>query len=211
MNKLRLFLAVLVFGSLWGFLEATLGGVLHFIHLPQKGMIMTAIAVAIMSATRASYRRPGMQMGMGVIAALLKGSNALFLGADVIRPMMSIAVEAMVFDSAVTFISKINTRDYMRALSGAFAGYASYFWAVFFGYFILRTKYWIGMAPGELLNFLFLEGTLVAVLCWATAFVGFKLTPMARFPTIHSSRAYFSLSVALVSILWVVGVFGWTS
>jgi hypothetical protein len=207
MGKLRLILAILVFGSLWGFLEATLGGFLHFIHLPQKGMIMTAVAVALMSATRASYRRPGMQIGMGLIAALLKGSNALFLGADVIRPMMAILVEAMVFDSAVTFLSKMDTKDHMRALAGALTGYASYLWAAFFGYFIIRAKSWLGMASGEMINFLFLEGTVVAVICWVSALLGFKLTSRVRLPT-YNIRAYSSLSVALVSVFWLVGVFG---
>lgn len=36
----HLVIGILVFGSIWGFLEATLGGFLHMIIFPNKGAIM---------------------------------------------------------------------------------------------------------------------------------------------------------------------------
>ena len=43
----RLIVGVAVFGSIWGLLEATLGGFLHLIIFPNKGAIMAGIGMAI--------------------------------------------------------------------------------------------------------------------------------------------------------------------
>ena len=40
---IHLIIGVLVFGSIWGFLEATLGGYLHMIIFPNKGAIMAGL------------------------------------------------------------------------------------------------------------------------------------------------------------------------
>jgi len=49
-------IGILVFGSIWGFLEATLGGFLHMIIFPNKGAIMGGIGVAIMASALAIYK-----------------------------------------------------------------------------------------------------------------------------------------------------------
>ncbi len=36
-------IGILVFGSIWGFFEATLGGFLHLIIFPNKGAIMAGL------------------------------------------------------------------------------------------------------------------------------------------------------------------------
>ena len=52
-----LIIGILVFGSIWGVLEATLGGFLHLIIFPNKGAIMAGIGVAIMSSALAKIGR----------------------------------------------------------------------------------------------------------------------------------------------------------
>ena len=69
---ISLVIAVLVFGSIWGFFEATLGGFLHLIIFPNKGAIMSSIGVAIMASALAIYGKPGLSVGIGVIAASFK-------------------------------------------------------------------------------------------------------------------------------------------
>ena len=68
----RLIIGILVFGSIWGLLEATLGGFLHMIIFPNKGAIMSGIGVAIMASALAVYRKPAMLPGMGIVAASFK-------------------------------------------------------------------------------------------------------------------------------------------
>jgi hypothetical protein len=211
MNKLRLLIGILVFGSLWGFLEATLGGFLHFIHLPQKGIIMASIAVGIMSMTRVMYRRPGMQLAMGIITVALKSSNALFLGADVVRPMIAILMQAVVFDVAVTFLSKINTKDYMKAVAGAITGWGSTAGFALIMAYVLKIGFWTKIGLSGILSYLASEGLFIAIGCAIAAVLGSRLYYITkiRLPSVYSlkSRIYYSFSAAFASTFWVLGVF----
>ncbi|GAH50010.1 unnamed protein product [marine sediment metagenome] len=51
----HLIIGILVFGSIWGFFEATLGGFLHMIIFPNKGAIMGGIGVALMATALAIF------------------------------------------------------------------------------------------------------------------------------------------------------------
>jgi hypothetical protein len=76
MNKnMKLFAGILVFGSLWGFSECIIGSVLKDSELPY-GSIMTGVFVlTFLVLSRITYRQPGMQLGMGVVAGTLRIFN----------------------------------------------------------------------------------------------------------------------------------------
>ncbi|RLF27559.1 MAG: hypothetical protein DRN01_02140 [Thermoplasmata archaeon] len=75
MDKKRLLVGVVLFGSLWGLSEVVLGSYLRDSSLP-AGAIMTGIfAVGLMMMTRVLYRQPGMQLGMGLVAGGLRLFN----------------------------------------------------------------------------------------------------------------------------------------
>ncbi|MBN2517716.1 MAG: hypothetical protein JXB14_02640 [Candidatus Altiarchaeota archaeon] len=211
MNRLKLIIGIIVFGSLWGFLEASFGGFLHFIHLPQKGIIMASLAIGIMSYTRAMYHRPGMELAMGVVAAALKSSNALFLGADVIRPMLAILLEAFVFDLAITTLSKINAKDYMKAVAGALGGWGGTAVFSFVLAYVLQIGFWAKLGFFGILEYLYTEGAIIAFGCAIAAVLGAKIyrTSRLKFPHIYSMRStsYYQSSAAFISVFWVLGVF----
>ncbi|HID25212.1 MAG TPA: hypothetical protein EYP23_01930 [Thermoplasmata archaeon] len=75
MDKKRLLSGVILFGSLWGFSECIIGSYLRDIGLP-AGAIMTGVfAVGLMTVTRILYKKPGMQLGMGLVAGGLRLFN----------------------------------------------------------------------------------------------------------------------------------------
>ena len=78
-SLLHLIIGILVFGSIWGFFEATLGGFLNLIIFPNKGAIMGGIGMAIMGCALAVYRKPAMLPGIGLVAASFKWLNAWLL------------------------------------------------------------------------------------------------------------------------------------
>jgi len=47
-NNLEKIVTVILFGSLWGFLEATVGGLMHFAGWPLTGQVMTSIGAFVM-------------------------------------------------------------------------------------------------------------------------------------------------------------------
>ena len=61
-----------VFGSLWGFSEATLGTVLHMLNLPFSGLILSAIGLIIILVARTYNNVPGSTVMMALIAAFVK-------------------------------------------------------------------------------------------------------------------------------------------
>jgi len=75
MDKMKIFAGILLFGSLWGFSESIIGSALSEVGLP-AGAIMTGFfALTFLVISRMTYKQPGMQLGMGVIAGTLRLFN----------------------------------------------------------------------------------------------------------------------------------------
>ena len=107
----RLIIGVVVFGSIWGFLEATLGGFLHMIIFPNKGAIMAGIGIALMASALAIYKKPGMLPVIGIVAASFKLMSAWIFSLPVtsihiINPAMAIIFESLVFSLVAVFLMK---------------------------------------------------------------------------------------------------------
>ncbi|RLB55818.1 MAG: hypothetical protein DRI34_10020 [Deltaproteobacteria bacterium] len=79
------------FGALWGVGEVTLGAFLHALRLPFAGVLMAALAVIMLVAQRQLYRRRGLSLATGLVAALVK---TLSPGGVILGPMAAILVEA---------------------------------------------------------------------------------------------------------------------
>lgn len=128
---LRVVIGILVFGSIWGLVEATLGGALHLIHFLYKGAIPGAIGMAIMAAFVVTYRRPKLVFWLGVIAALFKPLSALIYGQPifapfVVNPASAILLEALGFTLVVSLLFKgFESSIKTRIAVGISAGYLS--------------------------------------------------------------------------------------
>ena len=92
---------VLLWGSIWGFGEATLGHFLHLVRVPGlPGLVMASFAVWIMGRAAAGTRRnaAGAVMLAGVVAASFKLLDLLAPGTDlaaVANPVQAILLEAL--------------------------------------------------------------------------------------------------------------------
>ena len=96
MDKMKLFAGVLVFGSIWGFSECSIGSVLRDINLP-AGAIMTGLfAIGIMTMSRMLYKQRGMQFGMGIVAGTLRLFNPF--GGCFICSAIAIMAEGILFE-----------------------------------------------------------------------------------------------------------------
>lgn len=97
MNKnMKLFAGILVFGSLWGFSEIIIGSTLKDAGLPY-GSIMTGFFVlTFLILSRMTYRQPGMQLGMGVVAGILRIFNPF--GGCHLCSALAIMAEGAIFE-----------------------------------------------------------------------------------------------------------------
>lgn len=105
-DNLRLLVGIAAFGALWGMLEATLGGALALIRFPHFGGTMANIGFIVMAAALATYGRPGMQLGIGGVAASFKLLNVPLFGVSplakmIVNPMVAIILQALAFELVV--------------------------------------------------------------------------------------------------------------
>jgi len=96
MDKMRIVAGTILFGSLWGFSECIIGSYFHDAGLP-AGAIMTGVfAVGFMLITRLLYRQRGMQLGMGLVAGMLRLFNPF--GGCFICSAIAIMAEGALFE-----------------------------------------------------------------------------------------------------------------
>lgn len=102
---------VVAYGCVWGLLELTLGGYLHFIHFPQKGFIMGALAYTILTMYVIKYSRVFSPLAIGFIAAGFKILNIFIFNVpifsrSIVNPALAIIAEA----ASVTFVAFVVSR-----------------------------------------------------------------------------------------------------
>ncbi len=212
---LAISLTIIVIGSVWGVFEMTLGGFLHAIHFPQKGAIMGGLAISFMTIFVTITRKPSLVPLLGIIAASFKPFDAIIFGVPVgspyvINPSIAIVMEALAF-SAVTVALKaaIDKRLLARAGAGILAGSLGYvFYAVLASIFGLGM--WPTLALTEKLQLVLTNGTPIAItgamMLVARYYVGSVSMPwLSSFKELRP-RLYYSSSLALVLLCWVIPI-----
>jgi hypothetical protein len=208
-------IGILVFGSVWGLVEATLGGALHLIHFTYKGAITGGIAMAIMAAFVVTYRRPKLVFWLGVIAALFKPLSALIyvkpiFDPSVVNPASAILLEALAFTLVVSLLFKgFESSIKTRIAAGISAGYLSIIL-----YAILASAAgmgnWASWGVTERLTAALTDGTALAIagtcLLLLGHLVGTKLRP--NFWQLSSTKPslFYASTTATIVCCWVIAV-----
>lgn len=95
-KNMKFISGIIVFGSLWGFAECIIGSLLRDNNLP-AGAIMTGIfAIGLMTLSRTTFTKPGMQTGIGLVAGALRLFNPF--GGCFICSAIAIMAEGLLFD-----------------------------------------------------------------------------------------------------------------
>ena len=211
-SVLRLVIGILVFGSIWGLVEATLGGALHLIHFTYKGAITGGIAMAIMATFVVIYRQPRLVFWIGVIAALFKPLSAVIYGQSVfspfvVNPASAILLEALAFSLVVSLLFKGFERSIkMRIATGISAGYLS---AVL--YAVLASAVgmgnWASWGVSERFTAAITDGTSLAIvgicLLLMAHLVGTKLRPNFWQLIAVKPRAFYASTIAIAAFCWI--------
>ncbi|MFC1958091.1 hypothetical protein ACFLVQ_00800 [Chloroflexota bacterium] len=160
---------MIVFGSIWGFSEATLGGFLHLVHFPYKGAIMGGIGMSIMATFVATHRRPSLLVGLAFVAALFKPLSALIyvkpiFAPFVVNPATAIILEGLTFSLVTIFIFKgFEHSIKVRVGIGLLVGYLSIIsWGTVAS--IMGTGNWALMGLQEKVSYALINGTALAII-----------------------------------------------
>ena len=212
---LRVIVGILVFGSIWGLIEATLGGALHLIHFTYKGAITGGIGMSIMAAFVVMYRRPKLAFLLAVIAALFKLLSAVIYGQPifapfVVNPASAIILEGLAFSLVVSLLFKgFESSIKMRIGAGVAAGYLS---IVLYGLLASAVGMgnWATWGLAERVSSVFANGTGLAIvgtcLLLLAYVVSTKLRPnFWQFMTVKP-RAFYASTIVITALCSVGAV-----
>ena len=206
----RLIIGVLVFGSIWGFLEATLGGFLHMIIFPNKGAIMGGIGVAIMSSALAVYKKPSMLLGIGIVAASFKLLDVWIFSLPVtsihkVNPAMAIIFESLAFSLVAVFVmNKIAKNAFVGVGAGALIGLISATAWVYFAIYVMNAPLYarvVFTAGGFIANQGVVQAAFFGVLLPLGYLAGEKLAAKTS-PALIRMPLYYATSAAVICFCW---------
>lgn len=98
--KQKSIVSIAVFGTLWGFIEATLGNALHLLRLPFSGSILASFALIVILIARIYNPTRGSTFLMALIAAFIK---VLSFATVKLGPFIAIIIEGMLIEVLLTF------------------------------------------------------------------------------------------------------------
>jgi len=211
-SGIDIIIGILVFGSIWGLLEATLGGFLNMIIFPNKGAIMAGIGVAIMGMALAVYRKPSMTFGIGIVAASFKLLNVwIFVPVSyvhIINPAMAIVTESLAFSLVVAFLmNRIAKNNLVGVGAGALAGIVTATAYVYFALYVMHAPLLERMGVSGPAQFIAANGLVQAaffgIFLPAGYRIGEKLATRTSLVSI-TRPLYYATSAAVVCLCWGV-------
>ena len=205
MNNMKIIAAVLVFGSLWGFSECIIGTWLRDANLP-AGALMTGIfALGLMTLSRTTFKQPGMQMGMGLVAGALRVFNPF--GGCFLCSAIAIMAEGALFDVLWTGFSLDSKKTFAIMDQTSFGITASYLVYVG-GYLVTQILTPVFSSAGfyleNLLAFIpqiLASGLLAALLGVVTVPAVFLVK---KFDVSVKDRLYYPITIGVSALCWIV-------
>jgi hypothetical protein len=205
MKNMKFIAGIIVFGSLWGFAECILGSVLRDINLP-AGAIMTGIfAIGLMTLSRTTFRQPGMQTGIGLVAGALRLFNPF--GGCFICSAIAIMAEGCLFDLIWTSFSLDLKKPQNLTIQTSLGIISSYIIYVG-GYIITQILTPLFSSAGfyleNLLVFIpqiFASGLLAALIGAITVPAIFTLK---KLDIAIKDRFYYPITIGISTICWII-------
>lgn len=201
-NK-KIIAGIIVFGSLWGFAECIIGSLLRDANLP-AGAIMTGIfAIGLMTLSRTTFRQPGIQTGIGLVAGALRFFNPF--GGCFICSAIAIMAEGVLFDLIWTGFS-LDRKGTQSLTIQASLGITSAYLVYVSGYIVTQILTPVFSSAGFYLENLIVfipqilaSGLLAALLGVVTVPVVFSLNKL-RNPL--ENRLYYPVTISVSVVCW---------
>jgi hypothetical protein len=209
---LHVIIGILVFGSVWGLVEATLGGALHLVHFTYKGAITGGIGISIMAAFVVIYRQPKFAFLLAVIAALFKPLSAVIYGQPVfapfvVNPASAILLEGLAFSLVVSLLYKgFESSVKTRTGVGVAAGYLGIIL-----YAILASALgmgnWASMGATDRVTAALANGTGLAIVGTCLLLLGhivsMRLRPKFWQFSNLKPKAFYASTLAITAFCWI--------
>ncbi len=90
-----------VFGTLWGTVEMTAGGLFHTLHVPFSGILLAAVGTAVLACQRGLCPVRGITLTTGCLAA---GIKVFSMGGVTLNPLLAVLAEAFLAEVVFSVI-----------------------------------------------------------------------------------------------------------
>jgi len=209
---LHVVIGILVFGSVWGLVEATLGGALHLIHFTYKGAITGGIGMSIMATFVVMYRRPKLVFFIAAIAAMFKLLSAVIYGQPiftpfVVNPASAILLEGLAFSLVASLLFKgFESSIKARIGAGVAAGYLS---IVLYGVIASAAGMgiWASWGLAERASSVLANGTGLAIVGTCLLLLGYLVSMRLRPKFWQFSdlkpKAFYASTIAITAFCWI--------
>jgi len=200
----KFIVGIIVFGSIWGFAECIIGSLLRDVNLP-AGAIMTGVfAIGLMTLSRTTFRQPGMQTGIGLVAGGLRLFNPF--GGCFICSAIAIMAEGLLFDLIWTGFS-LDQKKTQTLTTQVSLGITSAYLVYVGGYIVTQILTPVFSSAGFYIENLIVfipqilaSGLLAALLGVATVPVVFALK---KTHITMQDRLYYPVTIGVSAFCWL--------
>lgn len=197
--KKKTLLAILVFGSLWGCIEVFAS---MYLNIPHSSVIPTILGLAVLAAARFLVKTPGSSTAIGAVALLFR----LITAGHYYCHIWAIFLIGASFDIVVSLLGSRWQKTKWQGLAGISSAYlTTTLFSVTMTY-IIQYEYWASVGLPKVLDYIAINGSLIAVGALLFVPLGYKLgKPLMTFSNARPRPAFIG-AVLLTLILWGIGV-----
>ena len=205
MKNIKVIAGIIVFGSLWGFAECILGSFLRDLNLP-AGAVMTGIfAIGLMTVSRTTFRQPGMQIGIGLVAGALRLFNPF--GGCFICSAIAIMTEGLLFDLIWTGFS-LDLKKPQSLTHQTSLGIISAYFVYVGGYIVTQILTPLFSSAGFYLENLLVFIPQILASGLLAAFIGMVTIPVVfalnKLDIVMKDRLYYPITIGVSVICWII-------
>ena len=202
MRNYKIWLWLLLFGSLWGIGEVFAGGVLYKDSVPYASVWLTAWALFVLGVGRGVFNKPGSSTVIGAVATVFKLVNA----APFFCHLLGIFILGVAFDIASSLLMKQKRKIYTRSsFSGAAAAYGGYALFALVVTYIVRYKYWTVEGFSKVFHHIFVSGSFAALTAIFVVPLGYWIGINGVAMEKRHPRWTYAGALAALIALWILG------
>jgi hypothetical protein len=209
MNKKRLILGILIFGSIWGFSECIIGNIFSDSSLPTAQLMVGFFAIPLLVLSRIYFRQPGMQIGMGLVAGTLRLFNPM--GCHLCSAIAIIA-EGGIFELIWLKLSS-DLRELKPITMQISMGIISGYFVFIFGFIITQILSPIIAGTGFFIENLVLIMPNILADGMIPALIGGIAIPTVLFVNSFNlsikDRIYYPTTIGISAICWFIVISNW--
>ena len=198
----KLVLGILFFGSLWGLSEASFGEWLYSRDIPNSSIYLAVIAIFIIAAAHVSLKHRLTGTMIGLIAMLFKMINIPLYTCH----LLAIGLVGVGYDMSSWLVSYVYSGKFRLPVIGLLSTYTGRALFAFTITYVWRYSYWTAVGLPRVIDYIFVSGSVAALLSLIAVPVGHRLGERSRdlsWTKLHPRFAASAVFAATLGI-WII-------